>query len=125
MNTASFSPDSLSDDRGIIWPESVAPFTIHLIQLGKTDNTLENADRIYHDLQQRGFEVLFDDRNVSTGEKLADADLIGIPFRVIISDKSIEKGGFEVKKRNEDDSKIVNYEDFLEMLPMSVVTISH
>jgi prolyl-tRNA synthetase len=117
--------ETLSDDRGIIWPESVAPFTIHLIQLGKTDNTLENADRIYHDLQQRGFEVLFDDRNVSTGEKLADADLIGIPFRVIISDKSIEKGGFEVKKRNEDDSKIVNYEDFLEMLPMSVVTISH
>jgi prolyl-tRNA synthetase len=117
--------EMVADDKGIVWPENIAPFTVHLIQLGTSENTLENANRIHDDLQNRGFEVLFDDRNISAGEKLADADLIGIPYRVIISDKSIENGGFEVKKRNEIESKVMDYETLLEMLPTSIMTISH
>ncbi len=96
--------ETLSDDHGIIWPESVAPFAVHLIQIG---NVSDQALKLYEDLKQKGLEVLLDDRDASAGSKFADADLIGIPHRVVISEKSLEKGGLEYKKRNESDSKII------------------
>ncbi len=105
--------ETLSDDHGIIWPESVAPFAVHLIQIG---NVNEQAEKIYNDLMQKGIEVLLDDRDASAGSKFADADLIGIPHRVVISEKSLEKGGLEYKKRNESDSKIINEKELFEML---------
>ncbi|MEK7181489.1 MAG: aminoacyl--tRNA ligase-related protein [Patescibacteria group bacterium] len=85
------------DDKGIIWPEAVAPFRVHLIELpgGK-------GDKIYEDLQQAGVEVLYDDREISAGEKFAEADLIGIPWRLVVSSKT--SGKVEVKKR---DAKVI------------------
>lgn len=96
--------ETLSDDHGIIWPESVAPFAVHLIQIG---NVNDQVLKLYEDLKQKGIEVLLDDRDASAGSKFADADLIGIPHRVVVSEKSLEKGGLEYKKRNESDSKII------------------
>lgn len=102
-----------SDEKGIIWPESVAPFAVHLIQIG---NVNDQAEKLYADLIQKGIEVLLDDRDASAGSKFADADLIGIPHRVVISEKSLEKGGLEYKKRNESDSKIITEDELFEIL---------
>lgn len=102
----------LSDEQGIVWPESVAPFTIHLIQMGKVN---DHAQKLYYDLTQQGIEVLLDDRDTSAGAKFTDADLIGIPHRVVISEKSLEKGGLEYKKRNESESKIITENELFDM----------
>ena len=100
------------DEKGIIWPENVAPFAVHLINLGENDK----AEKIYSELTQKGIEVLFDDRDVSAGEKFADSDLIGIPTRVVISKKSLAAGGIEVKKRNQTSSEIMTLVDFLQTI---------
>ena len=105
--------ETLSDDHGMIWPESIAPFAVHLIQIG---NVNDQVEKIYNDLMQKGIEVLLDDRDVSAGSKFADADLIGVPHRVVISEKSLEKGGLEYKKRNESDSKIITESELFEIL---------
>lgn len=94
-----------NDDRGIIWPESVAPYQAHLIGLNS------KADKIYQELEKAGIEVLFDDRDVSAGQKFADADLIGIPVRLVVSDKTGEK--IEFKKRTEEKVELINVEELL------------
>ncbi|EKE15748.1 MAG: Proline-tRNA ligase [uncultured bacterium] len=101
-----------NDEKGIIWPEAVAPFQVHLISL----NQDEEAEKIYRKLQENGVEVLFDDRDARAGEKFADSDLIGIPYRVVVSDKSLKSGGIEVKKRSEEKSEIVTVENFLKKI---------
>jgi prolyl-tRNA synthetase len=91
----------LHDDKGIIWPESVAPFKYHLINLSKDAKVIAQAEDIYKRLMDKGEEVLYDDRvEASPGEKLAEADLIGIPTRLVVSDKT--DGKVEVKLRAED-----------------------
>lgn len=96
------------DDKGIIWPAAVAPYDVHLVNLGGADDVNETAEKLYADLQKQGIEVLFDDRaNASAGEKLNDADLIGLPTRILISKKTLAQNGAEVKLRNEKTSKIV------------------
>lgn len=103
-----------SDDKGIIWPESVAPFKVHLLALGADEKVCSEADKLYEDLLQKGIEVLYDDRkDVSAGEKFADADLIGIPYRIVVSKRSLDDGGFEVKKRTEEKGIIVKSEEEL------------
>lgn len=104
----------LSDDKGIIWPESIAPFKVHLLNLGGSDNVKGEADKLYEELKSKGVEVLYDDReDVSAGEKFADADLIGIPFRVVVSKRSLEDGGFEIKKRTEEKGKIIPRDELM------------
>lgn len=100
------------DENGIIWPENLAPFKIHLLSL----NVNEKAEEIYRQLLDNDVEVLFDDRDVRPGQKFADSDLIGIPYRVVVSERSLEAGGLEVKKRDEKDGKIVSVEEALEMV---------
>ncbi len=95
------------DDNGIIWPEAIAPFQIHLISLAKTDEERVRADQIYNDLLKSGKEVLYDDReSVTAGAKFADSDLIGIPVRYIVSAKTLEKDSVEVKNRGQKESKL-------------------
>jgi len=107
----------LSDDKGIIWPESIAPFQTHLLVLGEDKKVLEEAGKVYIDLQKAGVEVLFDDRGeMSAGEKFADADLIGIPYRILVSERSLKEGGVEVKKRNEEKGKIISIDELLKVL---------
>lgn len=100
------------DEKGMIWPEAVAPFRVHLLSLGKN----EEAEKIYQELSEKGIEVLFDDRELSAGEKFADADLIGIPYRVVVSEKALKAGGVEVKKRNEEKNEIVEVEKLVSYL---------
>jgi len=102
--------ETLSDEKGIVWTEITAPFKVHLLSLGAD----EEAEKIYNQLQQKGVDVLFDDRDKKAGEKFADSDLIGTPYRVVVSKKSIESGGVEFKKRDSDDSEIISVDDFLE-----------
>ena len=102
----------LSDDKGIIWPESIAPFKVHMLVLGDDEDSRKEAENLYSELQAEKVEVLFDDRRDTTaGEKFADADLIGIPYRVVVSKRSISEGGYEIKKRTEANGKIVNKEE--------------
>jgi len=109
--------ETFYDDKGIIWPESVAPYKVHLMSLGKEEESKIEAEKIYKELLKKGVEVLYDDRaTASAGEKLADADLIGLPYRVVVSKKTMEKGGIEVKARNSEEAKIVKVEELLKIL---------
>ena len=92
--------DLLSDDKGIVWPTSIAPFTVHLVGLNADDPEIkEYADTLYAELNDRGVDVLYDDRDVRTGEKFADADLMGLPYRLVVSKKTKEEGRFEIVER--------------------------
>jgi len=104
-----------ADDKGIVWPESVSPFKIHLLEVKSEKEEVKNeAEKLYEALTEKGIEVLYDDRDLRPGQKFADSDLIGIPYRVVISERSLKDGGVELKKRNEEGSKIVKIEDLLE-----------
>lgn len=109
--------EALSDDRGIIWPESVSPYKVHLLSLGDDTNVKSEASKVYERLLNAGIEVLFDDRNeVSAGEKFADADLVGIPYRAVISARSVKENGIELKKRTEEKGKIVSADELISIL---------
>lgn len=110
--------ESNHDEKGITWPEGVAPYKIHLISLRSEDsNVKKTAEKIYSDLEKAGIEVLFDDReDVSAGVKFSDSDLIGIPYRVVVSEKSLLAGGIELKKRKESESKIVTQDELLTII---------
>lgn len=96
------------DEKGIVWPKSIAPYQYHLIKLGKEEEVNEKCEEIYKQMVNKGVEVLFDDRDgVTAGEKFNDADLIGIPTRIVVSKKSLAQGGVEVKNRNENNSNII------------------
>ena len=111
--------EALADDKGIIWPESVAPFRVHLLALGEDKAVLVEANKIYESLSAN-FEVLFDDRKeISAGEKFADADLLGIPYRAVISSRSLKEGGVELKKRAEEKGKVVSLKELLVLLKPS------
>ena len=100
------------DERGIIWPKNIAPFTAHLISLGDSKKVETTAQKIYQDLQKRGVQVLYDDRqDKSAGEKFAEADLIGIPYRVVVSEKTIKKNSVEIKERNKKQARLVKIKD--------------
>jgi prolyl-tRNA synthetase len=88
-----------ADEKGIVWPESIAPFAVHLVSLANDDEVRDYADGIYDALTKRGVEVLYDDRDARAGEKFADSDLIGIPYRVVVSTKTKEQNAFEVVER--------------------------
>ncbi len=106
----------LSDDKGIVWPKEVAPFNVHLIRLGTNEKTVEAADKLYQDLRKKGFEVLYDDRDLRPGEKFADSDLIGIPIRFVVSDKTVAENKIEVKKRTLSESELLPEEEAVKIL---------
>jgi len=109
----------LADDKGIIWPESITPFHFHLLVLGDNKEVLAEAEKIYESLS-KVHEVLFDDRKeVSPGEKFADADLLGIPYRAVVSERSLKEKGIELKKRTEEKGKIVSLGELLKLLEPS------
>jgi prolyl-tRNA synthetase len=105
-----------ADDRGLVWPETVAPFKVHLLQLSTSEDVKTEANNLYHNLQTVGVEVLFDDRNLQPGEKFTDADLLGIPYRIVVSSTSLEAGGVELKKRTKDEAKIYSSADVINIL---------
>jgi len=95
------------DPKGIIWPESVAPFSVHLLTINNQQPTIKAANEIYEKLTKKGVEVLYDDRDESPGVKLADADLIGIPTRLVVSEKTLKEDAVERKERGSDKVTLV------------------
>ncbi|MCD4811523.1 proline--tRNA ligase [bacterium] len=103
------------DENGIVWPYSVAPFHIQLLHIG--EDGYKRAKELERELEANGFEVLWDDReSVSVGEKFADADLIGCPFRIVVSDKTLTQESVEIKKRNESEPNIVPMDEIVSFL---------
>jgi prolyl-tRNA synthetase len=113
------------DDKGIIWPSSIAPYDIHLVGLDLFDETVNQAaHQLYDQLQASGFEVLFDDRpDATAGVKFADADLIGIPLRLLVSPKSLKDGVVELKKRSGSDIQKIPLGDILSYLKNHQLTL--
>ena len=106
----------LADDKGLVWPANLAPFQAYLCRLGEEHQVVKAADGLYDKLKKEGIEVLYDDRDVRPGEMFADADLMGIPRRVVVSAKSLEAGGFELKKRTKTEVEIVGEEALVKAL---------
>lgn len=102
----------LSDDKGIVWPTSIAPFHVHIISIGADEEAL----KLYDKLTEAGFEVLVDDRDARPGEKLGDADLLGIPLRIVVSQKNNEAGEYEVKLRSAEESEQVAQGDIVKVV---------
>lgn len=99
--------EACHDDKGIVWPASVAPFEYHLICLGDDETVKAEADKLYEKLTAAGKEVLYDDRpDTGAGAKFADADLIGLPTRLVISAKTLKENAVEVKNRNEEKAEL-------------------
>ncbi|MDP3697910.1 MAG: His/Gly/Thr/Pro-type tRNA ligase C-terminal domain-containing protein, partial [Candidatus Taylorbacteria bacterium] len=108
-----------NDEKGIIWPMKVAPFKVHLSEIaGREGSEVKNsAEKIYQDLLKQGIEVLYDDRDDKTpGEKFADADLIGCPIRLVVSNKTIAQDSVELKHRNQKDFKLIKLTELLESI---------
>lgn len=102
--------EHFADDKGLVWPASVAPFKVYLARLGTEDEVVRSADNLYEVLTGQGVDVLYDDRDVRPGEKFADADLLGIPFRLVVSAKTLADGRYELKARTADNAELVDIE---------------
>ncbi|KND47857.1 MAG: prolyl-tRNA synthetase [Parcubacteria bacterium C7867-006] len=105
-----------SDNKGLVWPKEVSPFNVHLVRLGNSDASLAFADRLYTELESKGVEVLYDDRDLRPGEKFADSDLIGIPVRFVVSDKTVAENKIEVKYRTSAEAELLSETDALKIL---------
>jgi prolyl-tRNA synthetase len=93
----------------MVWPKEVAPFLVHLISIRQN----EKSEEIYNDLRSKGVEVLCDDRDISVGQKFAEADLIGCPYRLVISEKSLESGGIEFSDLINPGSEVLEYSEII------------
>ncbi|MBI2439266.1 MAG: prolyl-tRNA synthetase [Candidatus Moranbacteria bacterium] len=104
--------EKLADEKGLVWPESVAPFRVHLLSLDAN----EQAEAIYESLTRAGIETIYDDRSVNAGEKFADSDLLGIPYHVVIGKRSLESKKAEVKHRQTKKTEEVSFSELIDYL---------
>lgn len=111
--------EHFADDNGLVWPQNIAPARVYLARLGDDEAVVAAADGLYDELQDKGVEVLYDDRDARPGEKFADADLMGIPYRVVVSAKTIDQDKVEVKKRTEHDAHLVSADKIIESLSIN------
>ncbi len=107
--------EKFSDDKGIIWPESIAPFKVYIVRIGG-EAAISCADDLYDELKSKGIEVLYDDREVHPGQKFADSELIGIPYRITVSDRMIESNTFELVERKNGIKNQLTHEQLLDKL---------
>lgn len=109
--------ETLSDESGVVWPESIAPFKLHLIEAqSKNQEVKEKAFNLYNKLLKNNIEVLYDDRNIGTGQKFADSDLLGIPYRIIISERNIGTGKIEFVNRFTKETKEILEDELFELI---------
>ena len=104
------------DDKGMIWPEAIAPFRVHLLFLGKDAKIKAASDKLYDELSKAGIEVLYDDREESAGVKLNDSDLLGMPYRIVVSEKTLAQESVEFKKRNQEKIELVKVNQIVKKL---------
>jgi prolyl-tRNA synthetase len=105
--------ETFADEKGMAWPEAVSPFLVHLVSMTNAPEVVAYADALYEDLKKAGVDVLYDDRDARAGEKLADADLIGIPARVVVGAKTLESGKIESTYRRTGDTNLVTREELI------------
>ena len=107
-----------ADERGLVWPITVAPFRAHLLSLGSDKDTavLAQAENIYKLLTEAGIEVLWDDRAVTTGVKFTEADLLGLPYRLVVSARTVEKNLVEIKGRTVDEIKLISSQNLCALI---------
>jgi prolyl-tRNA synthetase len=108
--------ESFHDDKGIIWPKNIAPALVYLARLGVSPETISAADKLYNELTEKGVGVMYDDRDVRPGEKFADADLVGIPYRIVVSDKTVSLDRYELKERTSKDTQNLTLEEVLKTI---------
>jgi prolyl-tRNA synthetase len=106
----------LADDKGLVWPENIAPFKVYLARVGNSPQVAENADQLYARLTDAKISVIYDDRDERAGQMFADADLMGLPYRLVVSDRTLEQKGFELKKRNSNETEILSLEQVINKL---------
>ena len=113
------------DEHGLIWPITIAPFPVHLVLLPSKDGQSEEAaEALYKELMDAGIEALYDDRDERAGVKFNDADLIGLPLRITVSKRSLQNGGFEFKRRDQDKRWIVPAVDAIEVIQAELKTLA-
>lgn len=109
--------ECLSDEKGMVLPTEIAPFTANLVLVGRTPEARTKAEELYERLRADGVDVLFDDREgVSAGERFADADLLGMPYQVVVGDKNIEESTFEVRRRADGEAMRLSYSELFSKL---------
>ena len=104
--------EHFSDDKGLVWPENVAPFTVYLVRIGG-EAAIAHADALYDELTAKGIEVLYDDRDERPGTKFADAELMGIPYRVTVSDRLLEASQYEWTPRATGETTLLTRDELL------------
>ena len=105
-----------ADDKGLVWPKLIAPARVIIIRIGNKSDVIKTSDKLYEKIVALGIEVIYDDRDLRPGEKFSDADLLGIPSRVIVSDKTIESKLLEFKDRTSDEVHYISESDLLAKL---------
>jgi prolyl-tRNA synthetase len=105
--------EKLSDAKGMVWPMVVAPAQVYLATVGQSEKVLQAAEELYKVLTAAGIEVLYDDRDARPGEKFADADLMGLPYRVVVSEKTLEQNLYEVKARTQDTPELLEINELI------------
>jgi len=105
--------EKLSDDKGLVWPVNIAPAQVYLVSIGDVS---EKAEELVAELEAAGVEVIYDDRDARPGDKFADAELMGIPFRIVISERTLQESSVELKSRQSDDSKNIPLPDVVKVL---------
>jgi prolyl-tRNA synthetase len=106
--------EKFADDKGIVWPVQIAPYQVYLVSIGEKGS--QKADELYKELTDHGIEVLYDDRDARPGEKFADAELIGLPYRVTVSERGVEAGTYEFTERQSGETSILTHEELLAKL---------
>ena len=105
--------EKLSDAKGMVWPMVVAPVQVYVATVGQSEKVVQTAEELYKALTVAGIEVLYDDRDARPGEKFADADLMGIPYRVVVSEKTLEQNLYEVKARTQDTPELLEINELI------------
>ncbi|MBP9749767.1 MAG: prolyl-tRNA synthetase [Candidatus Pacebacteria bacterium] len=105
----------MSDERGLVWPKEVAPFDVHVVRLGEGEHVVQGADTLVATLSAQGVSVLYDDRDLRAGEKFADSDLLGIPLRVVVSEKNIASTLYEVVHRRTGEKEMLPFNALLSL----------
>lgn len=110
--------EKFADEKGLVWPMNVAPFKVYLVSIGAEG--IKKADELYETLREQKVEVLYDDRDERPGAKFADGELLGIPYRVTISDRAVEKGEYELTERSSGETKLLTLEQIIATLGANV-----
>ncbi len=106
----------LGDDKGLVWPYEIAPFKVYIVRIGDSEAVIKATDKLYAELNEANIEAFYDDRDVRPGEKFADADLIGIPIRLVVSEKTLAGDEVEFKKRTDSNIEMVKLVDIIERI---------